>query len=258
MIYRNAAGWATSAKGGFNMTIYRTVRLKRFVKFDKPISGPVRITYHIDRDKNLIADQIDKLNLLPEPEGSYITTLDFKARFDNPNKLHAYIENCFPNDVLLSKRLRILWQLEDGHLTIFSRHKPWRAVLRLLGDNIVIKEAKTYYPKGTRLNFTLKTRPVKSNGTTGRLTPLKTANEIFNWMKGKASQSGFTLGYSRYIKGYFSYSHRGTEIGYPYVVFKGTLTVEDPELFEQALTAGIGKSRAIGFGMLKIEGEENV
>lgn len=256
MIYRNAAGWATSAKGGFNMTIYRTVRLKRFVKFDKPVAGPVRITYHIDKNKNLVADQIDKLSLLPEPEKAYVTTLDFTAHFDNPNKLHAYIENCFPNDVLLGKRLRILWQLEDGRLTIFSRHKPWRAVLSLLGNHIVIKEAKTYYPKGTRLSFTLKTRPVKSNGTTGRLTPLRTANEIFGFMKNKASQSGFKLGYSRYTKGYFSYSHRGTEIGYTYVVFKGALTVEDPELFQKALFDGIGKSRAIGFGMLRIEGEK--
>jgi CRISPR system Cascade subunit CasE len=153
-------------------------------------------------------------------------------------------------------------------------------------QNVWDLDIKAYAPQlraGERLSFRLRANPVRSTrGDEGKVkrhdvvmdlkTRLKAMDEHeplpplpaivqeagFRWLSERAGRHGFRVdeGAVR-VEGYRQHRlHKGRQrahIQLSTVDYNGTLTVTDPELFQQALYRGVGPAKGFGCGLLMVK-----
>jgi CRISPR system Cascade subunit CasE len=130
------------------------------------------------------------------------------------------------------------WQAKQIPDTYFSR-RLYRFQLRA---NPTRKERIGSTADGTR----------KKNG---RRVPLRSKEELVNWLKAKGAAGGFSVDEDtlRTIsEGREYFQKKGSAGLHSSVEFQGILRVTDPALFHQTFSRGIGSAKAFGFGLLVI------
>lgn len=144
---------------------------------------------------------------------------------------------------------------------------PQEAVIR--GPEVW--EQSTWHPAGTRLLFQLtanaSARPRPFEGTSRRVgrVALTRQSDLAQWLTRRAAATGFSLDLDTEAIGKVTYlrshrlspprderRHERNAFAIGVTRFRGTLTVEDPDLFAAALVHGIGQGKPYGCGMLLV------
>jgi len=89
----------------------------------------------------------------------------------------------------------------------------------------------------------------------GRRVPLRTREELLEWITRKGNQGGFAIDSEalRVVpRGREYFDKKGMQGFHSAVEFQGTLTVNDPARFFETFSRGIGSAKAFGFGLLVI------
>ena len=136
----------------------------------------------------------------------------------------------------------------------------------LAGEPIVTKGRKDY-SKGEKYRFRLKANATKrnsvktANNKPGNRIPVE-YDQLKNWLKRKSEFCGFSFlseevnvnpGYVRFRKKPKSGENNSNGWNRLFSAqFEGHLTIEDENLFIQALESGIGPAKAFGFGLLSL------
>lgn len=160
-----------------------------------------------------------------------------------------------------SRPKRYLWRLEtatkEPQLLLLSQTKPNQQVLSRFGEIENLKTS-TYqidlYLKQDYA-FTLVANPTKRNNQTHKVMQLTKKAEQLNWLKQKAQTAGFILKQVRLTNAArVTLKHnqqRPTKL--QSVTFTGILQITDLTAFKYALTHGLGREKAYGFGLLTIK-----
>ena len=184
---------------------------------------------------------------------------------------HSWVEECFPDEFAIGKRSRKLWRIDyidnEIYLLVLSQKTPDLKALEKYGipgsaqtKNYTILLNKLRV--GDKLRFRLVLNPVvslsqgKSSGKRGRVVPLITESQQFQYLKQIAPKHGFSVKDNDFL-----ITNRGFEIlkrnnkkelKICKVDYGGVLKIEDLELFKSALINGLGKKKAFGFGFLTV------
>lgn len=182
---------------------------------------------------------------------------------------HSWVENSFPEEPGSGTRTRKLWRVDElggkRYLLVVSESRPELTLLEKYGvpgsaetkdytsflDQI--REGKTYRFKAT-LN------PVHSvsagKGKRGKVYPEVTVQQQLAFLEKRAEKYGFRLpenGYSITERKYEILKKEGQRpIRLSKVTYEGRLIVTDADVFKIALTKGIGRKKAYGFGMMTV------
>lgn len=184
----------------------------------------------------------------------------------SPNKMHGAVEACFPGE-----RKRRLWRIDSLHgkmfLLIVSEDMPQTSeeISHFSVDGVRF-ESKKYdsFLESIQANsiwhFRLAANPTfsRANGKErGKVSAHVTAEQQKQWLIAKGEKHGFCVDLSgfdilerktiRFLKG----ADR-QQITLGVCVFDGVLSVTDPGVFRIALTEGIGRGKAYGYGMITV------
>lgn len=187
---------------------------------------------------------------------------------------HGWIEDSFPEERGKENRSRKLWRIDSIHdeyyLLVLSEKKPEESIL----EKYAIKgslETKDYDPfleklkEGMRAKFRIKLNTVKSladrsqGRKRGRLVPVP-LDELIPYFLSRAEKNGFHVDeddlriVAKSKELFEKQNQEDTRIKLDLVStsYEGFLTITDLEKFKKALTQGIGKKKAYGFGLLTI------
>lgn len=174
------------------------------------------------------------------------------------NGIHGWVERSFPEEFEEGIVTRKLWRIEEDGRTVLivSEKEPDISKLeeyavkgstqtqdydRFLKE---IREEEQYYFKAT-LN------PVKNHN--GKTRPITNQEEQLKFLEEKSLKNGFHLEQARIIQKGQKKFHKGKhKVNLVSANYEGILTVTDKELMVTALTKGIGKKKAFGFGLMTI------
>lgn len=180
---------------------------------------------------------------------------------------HSWVENSFPDEQ--GVRSRKLWRLDvlrgKTYLLVVSTHKPDLTKLEKYGvpgsaetkeyDHFLnhIKEGQTY-------RFRAVLNPVHSVSNRaegrGRVFPEITVSQQLGFLEKRDVKNGFELIPDQYAitdRRFVVLRKSGMRpVKLSRVAYEGMLRVQNAELFRHALTQGIGKKKAYGFGMMTI------
>ena len=182
---------------------------------------------------------------------------------------HSWVEESFPKELEAGVRSRKLWRLdrlESGiYLLVVSRERPVLPLLEKYGT-AGSAETKDYDPflaalqSGGSYRFRAVLNPVQAvsqgAGRRGRVYPLLAMDRQLQYLRERAEQHGFSL-----KPGEYTITERDSEIlkksherpvRLVRAAYEGRLTVTDAEKFREALTDGIGRKKAYGFGMMTV------
>lgn len=187
---------------------------------------------------------------------------------------HNWVEQAFPIDPDAVERPRHLWRLDQlgdhQYLLVVSEMKPNLQALERYG---VVGSAQTKdYDRlldslkvGQHFRFRLVANPSYSvpqaNGKRGRVYPHVTVTQQRQWLCDKAERSGFEIltdsnDTPRFdiVARDYPVLHRkaGRGVRLSRVAFEGELQITNLDLFIHAMTAGIGREKAYGMGMLTV------
>ncbi len=168
-----------------------------------------------------------------DPDGARIL---FRADRDRPGEVSVIVQSLLPPDW---DRLKV----KEGYIK--ERNNP---------KNIEL----TGLREGLLLQFRLRCRPSKrfaksGHKDQGKRRSLKDKEEIFEWLRRKAQESGFKVLDVAFDRVYWFESKGGQEekpLGA--VQFDGVLIVTDPDKLRDAVRNGIGPQKAYGFGLLSL------
>jgi CRISPR system Cascade subunit CasE len=100
-----------------------------------------------------------------------------------------------------------------------------------------------------------KERPDGSLTKNGRRVPIRTREELVEWITRKGEQGGFIVDETTlrtFSRGRDYFEKNGMHGLHSAVEFQGVLTVNDSVRFHETFSRGIGSAKAFGFGMLVI------
>ncbi|MDO5027513.1 MAG: type I-E CRISPR-associated protein Cas6/Cse3/CasE [Tissierellia bacterium] len=183
---------------------------------------------------------------------------------------HNWVEQSFPKEFEKSIRTRKLWRVDDlnnkKYLLIVSQEKPDIGLLEKYGKKgsgqvkdydiflNSLKEGKKY-----RFKITLNTTKAVSEGhlnKRGRVYPITDEFEQLDFLLKRAKKNGFKLEENGFylLNSDFDYLKKPNEkkLNLIKAVFQGELEITDKEKFIYALSNGIGKKKAYGFGMMTV------
>lgn len=187
--------------------------------------------------------------------------------------LHNWVESSFPREFESGVRTRKLWRIDNLHekvfLLIVSQNAPSVKKLEMYGveGTAQIKDYDKFLSKienGKKYRFRVILNPVVSKmgnntGTRGKTMPLANSKHM-QFLYDRSEKNGFNL-----KKDDFHIVSRGRvtlkkesmrELRLSKVVYEGRLTVIDKDKLKEALSKGIGKKKAYGFGMMTLIQEE--
>ncbi|MDD7363430.1 MAG: type I-E CRISPR-associated protein Cas6/Cse3/CasE [Peptoniphilus sp.] len=184
--------------------------------------------------------------------------------------MHGVIEDSFSEERGLNERSRKLWRIDpiggELYLLIVSPGKPHPDVLERVGVAGSVR-TKDYDPflrrleDGMKARFRVKLNPVwssregKKSGERGRVVPVSDADQM-QYLYDRAERYGFRLNREDYAvveRGNELYRKRGQrDIYLKKAVYEGVLTIADVDRLRKALTEGMGKKKAYGFGMMTL------
>lgn len=194
----------------------------------------------------------------------------------SPQRMHAEVLNLYPDPSTGSQgeTPRILWRLDhDGakmFLYVVSPQIPdFSKLVEEAGWHTAPGESRDYAPlldnlkAGDSWGFRLMANPVRyikpEGAPRGKRVPHLTVRYQEQWMLEQAEKNGFSVGQDELGKTFgLTYRRkqrfqRGDQnVTVSMARFDGTLAVEDPELFRQALVRGIGPAKAYGCGLLTV------
>ncbi len=189
----------------------------------------------------------------------YLTkvTLDVNAikRFglSDAYKIHAFAYSCLN---MRPKEERLLYVEKTAargckQLLLLSHSVPE------IKDGIaaVTTEVTDNFLSEKEYRFEVLMNPVKKNSSTGKREPVMGQLPLLEWFKEHSGKWGFapdiktlearTLPSLVLLKG-------GKECRFHRVIFSGRLTVVEEDDFKAAFKAGLGHSKAFGFGLLQL------
>jgi len=110
-----------------------------------------------------------------------------------------------------------------------------------------------------RYRFEVLLNPVKKEGKTGKLIPVKEVAELNEWFVNKVKAYGFDVD-KRTLEIHINnvqsfeknYSGENLRVTHNSALFKGVLEVKERDVFAESFKHGIGKGKAFGFGLLQI------
>ena len=186
----------------------------------------------------------------------------------SPQIIHASVEASFPSTDINNRNL---WRMDtlSGHywLIVLSRQKPdFTHIVEQFGWPASDQkwETKNYglflghIKKEQVWRFRLCANPVYSAITEeykqGKLYPHVTNRQQKEWLYKRAEKNGFIVSedlriIERDIK---RFSHGENYVTLSVAVFEGVLSVENEELFTNALRFGVGRAKAYGCGLLTL------
>ena len=193
-----------------------------------------------------------------------------QVALNNPNLFHGAIEHTFKN-----RDERKLWRIDSLrgklYLMIVSSTLPdYSSLLWQYAPEGSQAETKNYdeflnsIKNGDHFYFKLcanptRCRPIKENQKRGTLYACKTKAQQKDWLIRKSEKNGFDVSdhdfqivsttSNQFIKGK---DEERMDVKLLQVVYFGTLTVTDKDVFKKALTCGIGKGKAFGTGMITV------
>lgn len=182
---------------------------------------------------------------------------------------HAWVEECFPDEFERSIRTRKLWRIDriegKDYLIIVSEDKPDLQRLEKYGvlGSAQTKDYQRFLDNiktGSRMKFRVVLNPVISivspdNPKRGIVKPHVTSEHQMNYLLERSDKNGFLLAgedFSIVERGYEVFKKAIKPIRLIKVVYEGTLTVSDADLFKTLLTEGMGKKKAYGFGLMTV------
>lgn len=182
---------------------------------------------------------------------------------------HNWVEQSFPEEIKNSERKRKLWRVDrlknKNYLLIVSEDKPDFERLEKYGVKGTAR-AKDYdeflntFKNNDRMTFRVVLNPNKSISDRslrrGKVIPLLQEDEQFKYLIDRSEKNGFSLNSKDFyiLKSNFEtlYKPNGFKLDLIKAEYQGELTITDVEKFKNALTTGIGKKKAYGFGMMTV------
>lgn len=182
---------------------------------------------------------------------------------------HGWVEECFPEEISQGVRSRKLWRVDRLHgkryLLLVSEEAPDLKRLEKYGvpDSAGTKNYDPFLSRiqaGSMYRFKVTLNPVISEsmgaGKRGRVFPLIAADRQIEFFEKRAEQNGFRLlpGECEITERDFVKIRKGGKklVELSRATYEGKLEVIDPASFRAALTEGIGKKKAYGFGLMTI------
>lgn len=181
---------------------------------------------------------------------------------------HAWVEESFPMEIRDHVRSRKLWRIDKlngkEYLLVVSETKPDYQFMEKYGI-VGSAESRNYDPflnslkNGMRCRFRAVLNPVVSvsqqNARRGRVMPEITVSYQRKYFLERTDKNGFSVLPDDFMiteRGYENW-HKGKDhIRLCKAAYEGTLTVTDADLLRKALTHGIGRKKAYGFGMMTV------
>lgn len=197
----------------------------------------------------------------------------------NPYEMHRTILCAFPPSLPAGER--VLFRLEihprSGIPTLLvqSRERPdWTRVSEFLPDyllperdlpleveNPAVKELSLKLRPGQALAFRLRANPTvkkdRPDHKQGKRAGLYREEDQLKWLERKLSLAGARLLEARTaaeekVKGRQPHDAKSRELTFAAVQFDGILQVEDADRLRNAVEAGIGSAKGLGFGLLSL------
>ena len=187
--------------------------------------------------------------------------------------LHNWVESSFPSEFESGVRTRKLWRIDNLHeklfLLIVSQNAPSVKKLEMYGveGTAQIKDYDIFLSKienGKKYRFRVILNPVVSKmdnntGTRGKTMPLANSKHM-QFLYDRSEKNGFSLKKEDFhivSRGHVTLKKESMrELRLSKVVYEGRLTVIDKDKLKEALSKGIGKKKAYGFGMMTLIQEE--
>lgn len=194
---------------------------------------------------------------------------------------HDWVERSFPEDFELGNRTRKLWRIDrlndKYYLLIVSENKP----VIVSEDNPEKEGLERYGVSGTgqvkdydkflnsikiggKMRFRVKLNTVKADSQEGkkaglkrgRLFPIVNQEELVSFLIDRSEKNGFKVEEDDFVvveKGFEKLQKKNMKpLDLAMATYEGNLVVTDEEKFIKALTEGIGKKKAYGFGMMTV------
>ena len=186
----------------------------------------------------------------------------------NPNKFHGALESAKENH-----EERILWRIDslnskDYLMILSSSSLKTNGLIEQFGyeekpaQSVLYDKLLNRISPNSRWRFrfvanpTFSEKPAKENGR-GKVHSHVSVKYQLEWLEKQGKKHGFIIDHehtnviqSRWIT--FKKHGIGRNVLLKQAAFEGILTVNDPDLFKQALQNGIGRGKAYGMGMLTI------
>ncbi|GHV97776.1 type I-E CRISPR-associated protein Cas6/Cse3/CasE [Lactobacillus nasalidis] len=178
---------------------------------------------------------------------------------------HNWVERSFPQEISSGERLRHLWRLDTlngkHYLLVLSPEKPNLQELERYGKpgTAICKDYEPFLNRlqeGQLLQFKLTANPVRRGGKSsshpGSIIPCFAIDAQMKWLQDKAKLNGFELvsadvaGHDRPLL------RKQKHVSLNRTVFEGKLKISNLDQFKNALTAGIGREKAFGMGLMTV------
>ena len=181
--------------------------------------------------------------------------------------MHASVENCFTED-----NTRKLWRLDyfknAYYVLILSANKPDLSVIKeqygfqeqVANDVMDYERVLDLLQNGQVWRFRLRANPVHSvkkgqnpEFSRGKVYPHITVEQQKNWLLERSEKLGFSIKnfdiVQREVK---KFKRQDKFVTLSMATYEGILEVEDVDAFRKTLTAGVGKAKAYGCGLLTL------
>lgn len=183
---------------------------------------------------------------------------------------HAWVEDSFPEERNKPKneRSRKLWRIDRlqgaTYLLVVSPAPPDLSALEKYGvaGSAACKDYAPFLARiaaGQRLRFRAMLNPavsvMHSGGKRGRVVPHVTAGRQLQFLLDRAEKNGFALKPGAFTitdRGFALLRKGGKSIHLARTTYEGMLEVADAAPFRRALTQGIGRKKAYGFGLMTV------
>lgn len=183
----------------------------------------------------------------------------------NPDIFHRAIESSFDGG-----RPNCLWrvdsQLNGSNLLVLSKDNP--EVLNTVAEEFGITpfvESRSYEKiiktlsesgNGSKWRFRIKTNPSFRDNKTRKIVVHATVEHQKNWLIGKCEKYGFALSEEAFDvvdKTFYRFKKSdGHKVSLLAVTFEGILKVTDTEKFLEVMTAGFGRNKTYGLGLMTL------
>ena len=182
--------------------------------------------------------------------------------FSNAYEWHKYLWRLFPGRPDDKRDFLFRWDNNSDKSVIHLLSKCEPKTLPKLG-NWTTKKIFFPFQRGDFFQFQIRINPVKVICPEGKESrkrkrvPLFENSQIVSWFEKKGLQNGFKI-FSEKIRlekspPIFCYKLKSERSFHHNVDITGILQVVEEDLFLQAITQGIGKGKAIGFGLLLLQ-----
>ena len=196
----------------------------------------------------------------------YLTTMQIEPAKEGyllaPERImlrHSWISDSLKQ--MGQRPMRYLWRIEKRqekyYLILLSETLPNTQVLNRFG--IAKTALMVFYQVDLKLKqqyaFKLVANPTKRISQTHKIVQLTTATAQSAWLKQKAAKAGFHLTAAKITeqnKVTLAHNQQKPTI-LQSVTFTGQLEITDLTAFKKALTHGLGREKAYGFGLLTIK-----